>query len=111
MILIRSVAVRPGLVVRHLAGPTHICLCPQHHVVNIRNVALADEEDLKRRALSAYFKSGGTHQPSSASGVMDVDGLRYVRLFAAGRMLAVYRVDTVGRLKRLKRWPKALDDV
>ena len=72
---------------------------------------MADDDDLKRRALSAYFKSGGIDQPSSQSGVIDVDGLRYVRLFSAGRMLAVYRVDTVGRLKRLKRWPKALDDI
>lgn len=72
---------------------------------------MADDDDLKRRALSAYFKSGGVDQPSNQSGVMDVDGLRYVRLFSAGQMLAVYRVDTVGRLKRLKRWPKALNDV
>lgn len=72
---------------------------------------MADDDDLKRRAFAAYFKSGGTDQPSGQSGVLDVDGLRYVRLFSGGRMLAVYRVDTVGRLKRLKRWPKALDDV
>lgn len=71
----------------------------------------ATDDDLKRRAFAAYFKAGGTDQPSSQSGVMDVEGLRYVRLFSAGRMLAVYRVDTVGRLKRLKRWPKPLDDV
>lgn len=72
---------------------------------------VADDETLKRRALSAYFKGGGMDQPSGQSGVMDVDGLKYVRLFRAGQMLAVYRVDTVGRLKKLKRWPKALDDV
>lgn len=72
---------------------------------------MADDEDLRRRAFAAFFKSGGTDQPSGQSGVMDVDGLRYVRLFSAGKMLAVYRVDTVGRLKRLKRWPKALDDI
>lgn len=71
----------------------------------------ATEDDLKRRALAAYFKAGGDGQPSAQSGVVDVDGLRYVRLFSAEQMLAVYRVDTVGRLKRLKRWPKAVGDV
>lgn len=71
---------------------------------------MTDDDDLKRRAFAAYFKSGATDQPSGQSGVAIVDGLKYVRLHSGPKMLAVYRVDTVGRLKRLKRWPKALDD-
>lgn len=68
-----------------------------------------DDDDLKRRAFAAYFKSGAVDQPSGSSGVEIVDGLKYVHLHAGRRTLAVYRVDTVGRLKRLKRWPNELD--
>jgi hypothetical protein len=67
-------------------------------------------DDLLRRALAAYFKSGGQDQPAGDSGVKSVDGLDYVRLKNVGGTLAVFRVDTVGRLKRLKRYPKALDE-
>lgn len=69
----------------------------------------APDDDLRRRAFAAYFRSGATAQPSSSSGVVAAGGLKYVHLFAGGKTLAVYRVDTVGRLKRLKRWPRAID--
>lgn len=68
-----------------------------------------DEADLKRRAMAAYFKTGGIDQPSQGGQVLIVGGLQYVLLSSGGRILAVYRVDTVGRLKRLKRWPKEID--
>ena len=68
-----------------------------------------DEEDLRRRAFAAYFKAGGMDQPARDSGVEIVDGLKYVHLHAGGRTLAVYRVDNLGRLKRLKRWPRGLE--
>lgn len=68
----------------------------------------APDEDLTRRAFAAYFRSGGTDQPAGDSGVAWHDGLQYVRLFNGSRILAIYRVDNVGRLKRLKRWPKGL---
>ena len=68
-----------------------------------------DDDDLRRRAFAAYFKAGGMDQPSGDSGVEIVEGLKYVHLRAGGKTLAVYRVDTVGRLKRLKRYPKALE--
>ncbi len=68
-----------------------------------------DEEDLRRRAFSAYFRTGAVNQPSGSSGVVIVQGLKYVHLHNGGGTLAVYRVDTVGRLKRLKRWPKGID--
>jgi hypothetical protein len=64
------------------------------------------DESYVRRALAAYYRSGGTGQPS-ASDVFAVDGRRYVELMTSDRRnLATYRIDTVGRLKRLKRWPK-----
>lgn len=67
------------------------------------------EDDLRRRGFAAWFRTGGTDQPSGSSGVHTVDGLKYVALHNGGKMLAVYRVDNQGRLKRLRRWPKELD--
>lgn len=68
----------------------------------------APDEDLTRRAFAAYFRTGGMDQPSGDSGVAFHEDLQYVRLFNGGRILAIYRVDNAGRLKRLKRWPKGL---
>jgi hypothetical protein len=65
-----------------------------------------DDDDLIRRALGAYYRSGGFDIPAGESGVVMNDGLVYVRLFNGSRVLAVYRLDNAGRLKRLKRWPK-----
>lgn len=70
---------------------------------------MADTEDLVRRAMAAYFRSGGTDQPSTASCVAEHEGKAYVVLRNGGRTLAVYRVRTSGLLKRLRRWPTALD--
>ena len=70
---------------------------------------MIDEDDFKRRAFAAYFRTGGTEQPSNKSGVVHAGNLDYVRLFNVNGTLAVYRIDTVGRLKRLKRWPRELE--
>jgi hypothetical protein len=66
-----------------------------------------DERDLRRRAFAAWYRTGGTAQPTSAD-VQTVDGLSYVRLLGEHGILAVYRVESSARLKRLKRFPKAL---
>jgi hypothetical protein len=66
-------------------------------------------DDLTRRAFAAYFRSGGTEQPSSASGVVVHDGKDYVQLFNVAGTLAIYRVKPDGSLKRLRRWPAELD--
>lgn len=69
------------------------------------------KEDLLRRAMAAYFRSGGSDQPSSsASGVQEVDGLMYVVLRNVNEVLSVYRVRPNGLLKGLKRWPKELSE-
>jgi hypothetical protein len=62
-------------------------------------------DDLTVRAFGAYFRSGSRDQPAGDSGVIDLDGRRYVVLRNADRVLAVYRVRTSGVLKRLRRWP------
>lgn len=68
-------------------------------------------DELLQRALAAYFRSGGTDQPAArACGVETVEGLQYAVLRNGGGVLAVYRVRNDGMLKRLKRWPKELDN-
>ena len=65
---------------------------------------------LLRRAKAAYYRAGGNDQPSKHSGVRTVNDKDYIHLFNVRGTLAVYRVQPrLGRLKRLKRWPKALE--
>lgn len=71
-----------------------------------------DEQDLVRRALAAWFRAGGTEQPSNASSVVEHAGLFYVRLVNANGTLGVYRVRIVNGqpvLKGMKRWPAELN--
>ena len=69
-----------------------------------------DDDALTRRAFAAYFRTGGLDQPSSAgSAVVQHDGKYYVMLHNAAGLMAVYRVRNDGVLKRLVRWPAALD--
>lgn len=63
------------------------------------------------RALAAYFRAGGTDQPSADSGVVEHDGKSYVVLRNVNGVLTVYRVLNDGGLKALKRWPTAVGEV
>jgi hypothetical protein len=67
------------------------------------------EDDLTRRAFAAYFREGGFDQPAGDSGVVEHEGKEYVELHNTNGTLAVYRVRNDGKLKRLRRWPEALD--
>lgn len=71
---------------------------------NIDDMAL---DELTRRALAAYFESGGGELPS-VTDVVKVGGKRYVTLKRSGRLLAAYRVRNDGKLKRLVRLPEGL---
>jgi hypothetical protein len=64
------------------------------------------DADLERRALAAYYRSGGTDQPSGGGFVVEHDGKLYVVLSNVRGTLAVYRVRGSGALKRLRRWPR-----
>lgn len=64
-----------------------------------------DDEELLRRATDAWFRSGGTDQPTAKSDVIEIDGRPYVRLANARGVLAVYRLGEDGQLRRLRRWP------
>jgi hypothetical protein len=78
-------------------------LCDPGQTIDVINEALV------LRAIKAWFKAGGTVQPSNDSAAHEVGGLNYVALRNVTGTLAVYRVRTDGALKRLKRWPDALN--
>ena len=70
-----------------------------------------NDAEMTRRAMAAWFRSGGREQPANTSGLVSVEGLEYVVLNNINGILAVYRVRQVNQapmLKRLKRWPSAL---
>lgn len=64
-------------------------------------------DEAVRRALSAYFASGGDELPSAAT-LQKLRGKRYALLRRAGRILACYRVRNDGKLKRMIRLPKGI---
>ncbi len=68
------------------------------------------------RAFAAYYRESAREgylyqQPANTSGEVIHDGLRYVVLENSNEILAVYRIKPDGLLRRLKRWPKALEAV
>lgn len=69
----------------------------------------ADDASLCRRAMAAYFRtpdSVSPAQPSGGGAVTEHDGRLYVVLQNVGGVLAVYRVQNDGILRRMKRWPR-----
>jgi hypothetical protein len=65
--------------------------------------------DPTRRAFAAWFRTGGIDQPGNDSGEVEHDGKSYVVLRNVNGILAVYRIRPSGMLKRMRRWPAALD--
>lgn len=61
----------------------------------------------ERRALAAWFRTGGIEQPKQPE-TWRCGGLFYVVLRNARGILAIYRVRNDGALKRLKRIPAEL---
>lgn len=66
---------------------------------------------LTQRAERAYFRAHPTADipAGSKSGEEEHGDREYVALRNGARTLAVFRVKPDGALRRLKRWPKALD--
>ena len=72
------------------------------------------------RALAAYFgrSTGGRDAPLTpvspapmTTRIVELSGLRYVGMWAQdGHVLAVYRITTTGELRRLRRWPRELEE-
>ncbi|MGO8693470.1 MAG: hypothetical protein ACLQMF_07310 [Rectinemataceae bacterium] len=66
-------------------------------------------DDWTRRAIAAWYKGGGTEEPSiPASGVQEIAGLQYVILKNESSILAIYRIGNNNLLRRLRRPPKEL---
>jgi len=84
-------------------GARLLHLCDPGQTINVINEAVV------LRAIKAYFKAGGTQQPSNDSAAQEAGALTYVVLRNVTGTLAVYRVRRDGALKRLKRWPGALN--
>jgi hypothetical protein len=72
-----------------------------------------DEADLVRRATTAYLRTHplgrGAPQPGNASGVTEVGADVYAVLRNIDGILAVYRLQRSGTLKRMQIWPKAVE--
>jgi hypothetical protein len=68
---------------------------------------------LIQRAFGAYLRSDGgitAEQPTSQSSVETIGDLKYVVLRnERHRVLAVYRVRKSGLLRRMRRWPLAIN--
>ena len=62
------------------------------------------------RAMSAYFRSGGTAQPQKNEDIEKYNGREYMVLRNCNGILAVYRITCSGQLKRLKRWPSEISE-
>ena len=67
-----------------------------------KKIVEAEQHDLIRRAMAAWFRSGGQEQAFLAS-VEDYGDLKYVVLRKGNKVLKVYRDD--GLLKSLRRHP------
>ena len=60
-------------------------------------------DDLTQRAVAAWFRSGGQHQPSTSdSGIEEHAGKEYVALRNVKGVLKLYRVRPDGILKGLR---------
>jgi hypothetical protein len=70
------------------------------------------DQKLIQRAFSAYLQSDGLTvvQPTSRSSTETIGNLKYVVLRSDHLVLAVYRVRCSGLLRRMRRWPLALNN-
>ena len=74
-----------------------------------------DEYRLLDVAMAAYSRSGrqssklGVRPSASDSSCVEHNGNSYIVLRDGHCVLAVYRVRSTGALRRLKRWPEALN--
>ncbi len=69
-----------------------------------------DKDDIIRRAKAAWFRSGGSDQPSATSSEAEKHGGKWYAVLRNQRgVLAVYRVRNDDKLKRLVRPPAGIE--
>ena len=66
---------------------------------------MTEDLHLARRAMAAWLRSGGLVKRSTYSYVYEAEARLYAGVSSGQDVLAVYRVQNSGRLKRLRRWP------
>lgn len=71
---------------------------------NLNDMSL---DEPSRRALSAYYATGGEELPTSAK-TQRIGELEYAVLRRGAKVLACYRVRNDGKLKRMIRLPRGL---
>lgn len=64
-------------------------------------------DEASKRALAAYYSTGGEELPTSVV-VQQSSGLNYAVLRRSSKILAVYRIRRDGKLKRMIRPPRGL---
>jgi len=65
-----------------------------------------DKSEVIRKAMTEWFKSGETVQPSlNTSELMEHAGKKYVVLVNVNGPFAVYQIKKNGSLKRIQKWP------
>jgi hypothetical protein len=68
-----------------------------------------DDERYLQRAFAAWFRSGGMDQPANTSEVRTYKRKHYVVLENVRGVMAVYRIKNDGMLRRMRRWPPAIE--
>lgn len=71
------------------------------------NIDAMSLDEASRRALSAYYATGGEELPTSVK-IEKLKGFEYAVLRRGSKVLACYRVRNDGKLKRMIRIPKGV---
>lgn len=75
----------------------------QHHKeINMSGKSVVE------RAIAAYLKAGGPDQPGKGSEEVTIDEVTYAVLRNVKGILAVYRVDGKGYLRRIREVPDSI---
>lgn len=67
-----------------------------------------DQNDLKRRALAAYYQYRGGSDFTPEPEVVEHNDKTYVVIYGNAEKREVYRLRNDGVLRRLRRWPQGL---
>lgn len=65
-------------------------------------------KSLVERAITAYLKAGGPDQPGKGSDEVAIDGVVYAVLRNVKGVLAVYKLDSKGILRRVRDIPEGI---